>query len=79
MPSSDAVISVPPVILKIKSSPSISLPDRLVEPDPSSSKDTSETVARTGASLTAETETVTFALAKYSPSHTLNVKLSSPL
>ena len=66
-------------MLYVRSSPSTSLPDKLVEPDPSSSKDTSDTVARTGASLTAATVTDTSAVAVYSPSDTLNVKLSAPL
>ena len=79
MPLSVAVISLPPVILKVKSSPSISLPVRLVEPLPSSSNDTSETDANVGASFTADTLRLTFALDDSLPSDTLNVKLSSPL
>ena len=79
MPSSVAVISLPPDILKVKSSPSISEPDRLVEPEPSSSKLTSEIVARTGASLTADILTLTLALDDSLPSETLKLKLSSPL
>ena len=66
-------------MLKVKSSPSTSFADRLILPDPSSSKDTSDTLASTGASFTADTLTLTSALDEYSPSDTLNVKLSSPL
>ena len=66
-------------MLQVKSSPSTSLPDKLVEPDPSSSKDTSETLARTGASFTAAIVKVTVASDVNSPSDTLNVKLSLPL
>ena len=66
-------------MLYVRSSPSISSPDRLVEPDPSSSKLTLDTVASTGASLTADTLTLTLALDDSLPSETLNVKLSSPL
>ena len=45
----------------------------------SSSKLTSETVARTGASLIGSIETLTLAVSESSPSLTLNVKLSEPL
>ena len=43
-------------MLYVRLSPSTSLPDRLVEPPPSSSKDTSLVLARTGASFTGVTE-----------------------
>ena len=62
----------------VKSSPSTSLPDKLVEPDPSSSKDTSETDANVGASLTADILKLTLALDDSLPSDTLKLKLSSP-
>ena len=78
LPSSVASMLLPPDIPNVKSSPSTSSAERLMLPDPSSSKDTSDTDARTGASLTAATETDTSAVALYSPSDTLNVKLSSP-
>ncbi len=52
------MISLPPEMLKVKSSPSTSLPDKLIEQDPSSSNDTSSVLARTGASLIALTVTV---------------------
>ena len=58
LPSTVAVISVPPATLKVKSSPSISLADKLTLPDASSSKLTSDTVASTGASFTPSTVTV---------------------
>ena len=48
-------------------------------PLPSSSKDTSDTVARTGASLTAAIDTVTSAFDVYSPSLTVKLKLSFQL
>ena len=73
------MISLPPDMLKVKSSPSTSLPDRLVDPLPSSSKDTSDTDANVGASFTADTLRLTLALDDSLPSETLNVKLSSPL
>ena len=79
MPLSVAVISLPPDILNVRSSPSTSLPDRLVEPEPSSSKDTSDTVASTGASFTDSMDTTTSAVAANCPSETLNIKLSEPL
>ena len=79
MPSSVAVISVPPDILYSNVSPSTSLPTRVVAPDPSSSKLTASTEARAGASLTAVTVRVTVAVAERSPSLAVNVKLSSPL
>ncbi len=66
-------------MLKVNASPSISSPDRLVEPDPSSSKLTSETVANIGASFTADTLKLTLALDDSLPSETLKLKLSSPL
>ena len=78
-PSTVAVISLPPDTLYVKSVLSISLPTKVVEPDPSSSKLTASTVARVGASLTAVTANVTVADAESSPSLTVNVKLSSPL
>ena len=66
-------------MLYVSSSPSISSADRLKLPDKSSSKITSDMLARTGASLTAVTLRVTLALEDSLPSDTLNVKLSSPL
>ena len=66
-------------MLYVRSSPSISSPDRLVEPDPSSSKLTLDTVANVGASFTADIFTLTLALEDSLPSETLKVKLSSPL
>ena len=66
-------------MLYVSSSPSTSSADRLKLPDKSSSKLTSDTLARTGASLTAVTLRVTLALEDSLPSDTLNVKLSSPL
>ena len=56
----------------------MSLPDRVVEPDPSSSKLTASTAARAGASFTAVTVKVTVASAERFPSLAVNVKLSSP-
>ena len=47
-------------------------------PDPSSSKDTSDTSARTGASLTAFTVYVNVSEFSSSPSFTVTVKLSLP-
>ena len=79
MPLSVAVISLPPDILNVRSSPSTSFADKLVEPEPSSSKFVSDTAARTGASLTADILKLTLALDDSLPSETLNVKLSSPL
>ena len=79
MPLRLAIIILPPDMLKVRLSPSTSLADKLVEPEASSSKDTSETLARTGASLTALTVRVTLASSDNSPSLTVNVKLSSPL
>ena len=52
LPSSVAVISLPPVILNVRSSPSTSDAETLILVLVSSSKDTSDTVASTGASLT---------------------------
>ena len=72
VPSTVAVISVPSDTEYVKSSPSISLPDRDVEPAPSSSKLTVATAARVGASLTAVTVKVTVALAESSPSLAVN-------
>ena len=66
-------------MLNSKSSPSTSLADKLVEPDPSSSKLTSDTLANTGASFTADTLTVTSAVSLKLPSLTVKLKLSSPL
>ena len=43
-------------MLKVKSSPSTSLADKLVLPEPSSSNYTSSVLASTGASLTGVTE-----------------------
>jgi len=79
LPDRIASISNPPEILNSKLSPSTSLADKLVAPDPSSSKDTSDIAANTGASLTADTLSVTVALSLSSPSDTLKLKLSSPL
>ena len=78
-PSTVAVISLPPDTEYVKPSPSISLPDSVVEPEPSSSKLTADTAASTGASFTGVTVNVTVAVAEYSPSLAVNVKLSSPL
>ena len=66
-------------MLYVSSSPSTSLADRSKLPDKSSSNDTSDTVASTGASFTADILRLTLALDENSPSLTLNVKLSSPL
>ena len=66
-------------MLKVRSSPSTSLADKLVDPLPSSSKFVSDTVARTGASLTADILKLTLALDDSLPSDTLKLKLSSPL
>ena len=51
----------------------------IVEDTSSSSKLTSDTLASTGASLTAFTVKLTDAVSDRSPSVTVNVKLSSPL
>ena len=79
LPSSKAIISVPSVILKVSSSPSISDPDTLKLPEVSSSKDTSDTASSTGASLTGVIVNVTLAVSVNSPSLTVNVNESSPL
>ena len=60
MPSSVAIISVPPDILYVKSLLSTSLPESVVDPDPSSSKLTPGTAASVGASLTGVTVTVNY-------------------
>ena len=65
-------------MLYASSSPSTSSAVKLKLPDKSSSKLTSDTLARTGASLTAVTLTLTLALEDSTPSDTLKVKLSSP-
>jgi len=78
-PSTVAVISVPPDTEYDKSSPSISLPDRDVEPDPSSSKVTVATAARVGASFTGVTVTVNVCVPVKLPSVTVAVKSSEPL
>ena len=57
-PSTVAVISVPPETEYVKASPSTSLPDKVVDPEPSSSKLTVSTAASVGASLTGTTVTV---------------------
>ena len=57
-PSTVAVISLPPDTLYVKSVLSISLPESVVDPDPSSSKLTADTAASVGASLTGVTVTV---------------------
>ena len=46
------MISLPPTILNSKSSPSTSIPNRLIEPELSSLKLTLDTVSKIGASLT---------------------------
>ena len=79
MPLRLAIILLPPVILNVRSSPSTSLADKLVLPDPSSSKDTSETLARTGASLTAFTVNVNVSESSKYPSVTVIVNVSLPL
>ena len=79
LPSSVAVISVPPAILYVKSSPSISLADKLTFPDKSSSNDTSDTVASTGASFTPSTVTAKVCSEINSPSVTVAVNDSVPL
>ena len=73
------MISVPPSTLYVKSSPSISLADKLTLPDASSSNDTSETVARTGASFTPSTVTAKVWSELNSPSVTVAVNDSVPL
>ena len=70
---------MPPVILNSRLSPSTSSADKLIEPLPSSSKLTSDTVASTGASFTASMVKLIDATSDKEPSDTLNVKLSSPL
>ena len=72
-------MSVPPTILNVRSSPSISLPDNKIESDSSSLNNTSETVVNTGASFIALIVIFTSASSDKSPSLTLNVKLSEPL
>ena len=67
------------MILNVSASPSTSEPDTLIYVLPSSSKLTSDTVAYTGASFTADMLTVTSALSLSSPSDTLKLKLSAPL
>ena len=79
LPSNVAVMSVPLDTLYNNSSPSTSLPDKLVLPEPSSSKDTLEISARTGASLTGLTVKVNVSEADKSPSLTVTVKDSLPL
>ena len=66
-------------MLYVSTSPSTSLPDKLADPLPSSSKLTSDTLSRMGASFTADTLRVTLALEDSNPSDTLKLKLSSPL
>ena len=79
LPSSVAVISLPPVILNVRASPSTSDAETLILVLVSSSKDISYIVASTGASFTGSIVNVTVALSSSSPSDTVNVKLSSPL
>ena len=78
LPSSVAVISPPPEILNVKSSPSTSLADKLVLPDPSSSNDTSETLARTGASFTGVTDNSKDCVSVSSPSPVSYTHLTLP-
>ena len=78
-PSTVAVISLPPDTLYVKSVLSISLPTRVVEPDPSSSKVTPDTAASVGASLTGVTGTVNDCEPDKLPSVTVAVKSSEPL
>ena len=66
-------------MLNVRSSPSTSPADKLKSPEPSSSKLTSDTAARTGASFTADMLRLTLALDDSLPSDTLKLKLSSPL
>ena len=60
-------------------SPSTSLPDSVVEPEPSSSKLTPATAASVGASLTGVTVTVNVCDDVNSPSVTVAVNVSLPL
>ena len=65
-------------MLKVNTSSSTSLADKSSVLDPSSLNDTSDTVARTGASLTLSTVTVNIWSSVYSPSVTLAVNDSDP-
>ena len=78
VPSKVATISVPVVTLYVRSSPSISVADKVTSSELSSSKDTLSNVASTGASLTAFTNKDTDALSVNSPSETWNVNSSAP-
>ena len=78
-PSKVATMSVPVVTLFVRSSPSISVADKVTPPELSSSKDTLSNVASTGASLTEFTNKDTDALSVNSPSETWNVNSSGPL
>ena len=75
----EAEILSPPVILNDRSSPSISLADKIKILESSSSKTTFDKVASTGASFTAVTLRLTLAVDKSIPSLTLNTKISFPL
>ena len=89
-PSKVATISVPVVTLYVRSSPSISVADKVTPPELSSSKDTLSNVASTGASLTVcnlqpSISVDTDALSVNSPSetyllthHQMNVNSSAP-
>ena len=80
LPSNVAVISVPPDMLNVVLSPSsTSLLDKLKDPAPSSSKDTSDTLASTGASLTGVTVKTNVSASERLPSLTVTVNDSLPL
>ena len=79
LPSRTAEMSVPSEILYVKLSPSISLADKVILPEISSSKPTSETAASTGASFTGKTEIDRGLLSDSSPSETETFKDKLPL
>ena len=78
VPSKEAAISTPVETVYESASPSISLADKVTLSVPSSLKDTSASVAKTGASLTEFTNKDTDALSVNSPSDTWNVNSSDP-
>ena len=79
LPSSVASMLFPPDMLNVRSTLSTSLAKSSIDDEPSSSKDTSDTSAKTGASLTAFTVTSNVSESNSSPSVTVTVNDSLPL